>query len=71
MRLLLQAVHQDAFTPAHAQLAADLQHAARAAGRERPLYDLLIAAHAVHQRVPLATLDRDYGAIEGLTVITR
>jgi predicted nucleic acid-binding protein len=38
-------------------------------GRERPLIDLLIASHALHHGIPLATLDRDYDGIEGLDVL--
>lgn len=71
VRLLLEATSIDPFGAAHAQVAAELAHAQREAGRERPLYDLLIASHALHHQLPLATLDRDYEGIDGLTTITR
>lgn len=67
---LLEGLDVDPFMPAMARLAAELHRAARDAGRERPAYDPLIAAHALHHGCPLATLDRDYDEIEGLHVLS-
>lgn len=66
---LLEVLRQDAFTPAIARLAGDLHQQMVRRGKERPRFDLLIAAHALHHDAPLATLDRDYHGIEGLDVL--
>jgi hypothetical protein len=41
----------------------------RRRGRKVPLLDALIAATAMVEGIPVVTQDRDYNAIEGLTVI--
>lgn len=66
---LLDAMRQDPFVPAMAQLAGEVQRQQRRAGKERPIIDLLIASHALHHGAPLATLDRDYRGIEDLDVL--
>jgi predicted nucleic acid-binding protein len=66
---LLEAVHVDPFLPAMARAAGELHRRHRADGIERPTFDLLIASHALFHAAPLATLDRDYESIRGLTVI--
>lgn len=66
---LLEAVQTDPFVPAMAHLAGRLHVHHRAAGMERPAYDLLIASHALYHHAPLATLDRDYDGIDGLDIV--
>lgn len=66
---LLEAVHVDPFLAAMAKVAGDLHVEHREKGIERPTYDLLIASHALFHGAPLATLDRDYDTVRGLTVI--
>ena len=66
---LLAALDPDPFMPAMAQLAGDLTILHDARGMRRPVVDVLIASHAIHHGVPLATRDRDYSWIEGLDVI--
>lgn len=48
-----------------ARIVADL----RGRGRRAPVLDLLLAATAMVEGIPVVTQDRDYDAIEGLTVI--
>jgi predicted nucleic acid-binding protein len=48
-----------------ARIVADL----RGRGRRAPVLDLLVAATAMVEGIPVVTQDRDYDAIEGLTVI--
>lgn len=69
VRELLASLEPDAFTPAMAELAGDLYRSHRRGGKERPVFDLLIASHAIHRNVPLATVDVDYSFIEGLEVL--
>lgn len=66
---LVEGMTIDALAPAMARLAADLYLDLRRAGREPPAYDLLIASHALFHNAPLATLDRDYGAVPGVRVV--
>lgn len=66
---LLEAVHVDPFLPAMARVAGELHVQHRAAGVERPAYDLLIASHALFHGAPLATLDREYETVRGLKVL--
>ena len=48
-----------------ARLVADL----RARGRRAPILDVMIAATAIVEHVPIVTQDRDYGAMPDLSVI--
>lgn len=57
------------FAAAHAEAAGALHREAQAAGRRRPAFDLLIAAHALHHGIPIATLDGDYQGIPALQVV--
>lgn len=66
---LLEALAGDPFVPAMARLAGDLVQAHRREGNERPVWDLLIAAHALFHEAPLATCDEDYARIRGLDVV--
>lgn len=66
---LLESVDLDAFQPAMARLAGELQVQHRERGIERPAFDLLIASHALFHAVPLATMDRDYDSVRGLRVV--
>ncbi len=66
---LLAALDPDAFLPAMARIAGDLHREHRREGRERPAWDLLIAAHALFRSCPLATLDRDFAPVPGLDLV--
>lgn len=66
---LLSALDPDPFMPAMAQLAGEMHRDHRERGVERPTFDLLIASHALHHDCPLATVDRDYGSIDGLEIV--
>lgn len=66
---LLTSMTPDPFMPAMARLAGELHHDHRRQGIQRPQWDLLIASHALHHGVPLATLDRDYDTVGGLEVL--
>lgn len=66
---LLTALDADPFGPAMAQLAGELHVRLRGAGRTPPVFDLLIASHALFHGLPLATFDRDYGGIPGVEVV--
>ena len=65
---LLSALSADPFTSGIAQLAGELHIQQQSLGRSRPVIDLLIAAHALQHRCPVATLDRDYQGVPGLMV---
>lgn len=66
---LLGSLRSDPFTDAVARLAGELHLAHRRQGKERPEWDLLIAAHALHHGVPLATADKDFDAMDGLELV--
>ena len=66
---LLTALDADPFGPAMAQLAGELHLRLRGVGRTPPVFDLLIASHALFHGLPLVTLDRDYRGIPGLEVV--
>lgn len=66
---LLEALAGDPFVPAMARLAGDLVQAHRREGNDRPVWDLLIAAHALFHEAPLATCDRGFKRVRGLDVI--
>lgn len=66
---LLSALDADPFGPAMAQLAGELHVQLRASGRMPPVFDLLIASHALFHGLPLATHDRDYAGIPGVEVV--
>ena len=66
---LLTALDADPFGPAMAQLAGELHVRLRASGRMPPVFDLLIASHALVHGLPLATHDRDYAGIPGVEMI--
>ncbi len=66
---LLSSLDVDPFGPAMAELAGELHVRLAAAGRTPPTYDLLIASHALLRGLPLATRDRDYEGIPGLTIV--
>lgn len=59
----------DPFVGGMARIAGQLQIEQRKAGRERPVFDLLIASHALYHGAGIATLDRDYDAIQGVNVL--
>lgn len=59
----------DPFVGGMARIAGQLQIEQRKAGRERPVFDLLIASHALYHGAQIATLDRDYDAIQGVSVL--
>ena len=67
---LLSSMEVDPFGPAMTQLAGDLHVRLAGSGKTPPAYDLLIASHALHHGLPLATRDRDYTAIPGLDIVT-
>ena len=52
VRLLLESVEVDAWTPAMAELAGRIHRDHRARGVERPAIDILIASHALHRGAP-------------------
>ncbi|MGQ0536135.1 MAG: type II toxin-antitoxin system VapC family toxin [Methanobacteriota archaeon] len=66
---LLAALETDPFHASMARIAGDLHRGAQAKGRTRAAFDLLIASHALYHGCPLATADRDYDSVEGVTVI--
>lgn len=66
---LLGSLTTDPLSASIARIAGDLYQTHRRAGTERPVWDVLIASHALFHDAPLATLDRDYARIEGLDVI--
>jgi len=66
---LLSSLEVDPFGPAMAQLAGELHERLAAGGRMPPVYDLLIASHALLRGLAIATRDRDYSAIPGLQII--
>ncbi len=66
---LLAATRPDPFMPAMGHLAADLHQDHRRQGVQRPQWDLLIASHALHHDIPLATVDGDFSTIAGLEVL--
>ncbi|MFO1533366.1 MAG: type II toxin-antitoxin system VapC family toxin [Thermoplasmatota archaeon] len=57
------------FSAAMAETAGAVHRQMERAGKRRGTLDLLIAAHALHRGVPIATLDRDYEGIHGLKVV--
>lgn len=65
---ILTMLEVEPFGPAMAQLAGELHRLLSESGRTPPAFDLLIAAHALHLGVPLATRNRDYSRISGLQV---
>lgn len=69
VQALLDSVQIDPLSGAVAHLAGELDNHHRREGTQRPTYDLLIASHALFHEVPLATMGRDYGLIDGLDVI--
>lgn len=66
---LLGDLTADPLTLAIARIAGDAHTEHRRRGLERPAWDLLIAAHALHHDVPLATFDHDFAPVEGLAVV--
>lgn len=59
----------DPFVGGMARIAGALQIEQRREGRERQVFDLLIASHALYHGGAVATYDRDYEAIRGLQVV--
>lgn len=66
---LLSSLEVDPFTGALAELAGELHRRLESEGQRAPTYDLLIASHALLRGIPVATRDRDYHRIPGLTVL--
>lgn len=66
---ILAAIESDPMTAAIAEAAGDLHVRQVRKGNEMTPADAIIAAHALHHDVPLATLDRDYDGVEGLRVL--
>lgn len=66
---LLAACRIEPFTAALAEQAGFLHQELAAKGRRKSSFDLLIASHALQNRAPLATMDRDYEGIPGLKVV--
>jgi predicted nucleic acid-binding protein len=69
VRGLLEECTVEPFSASLAEAAGTLQREREGAGKRRPAVDILIAAHAVVRRCPLATLDRDYDGIAGLEIV--
>lgn len=65
----LDEVPLDPFVGGMARIAGLLQLEHRRAGTERPVFDLLIASHALYHGGKVATLDRDYSSVKGLAVL--
>lgn len=65
----LDEVPLDPFVGGMARIAGLLQIDQRKAGAERPVFDLLIASHALYHGGKVATLDRDYDGIHGIEVL--
>lgn len=66
---LLGDLDTDPLTAAIARIAGEAHVEHRRRGVQRPAWDLLIAAHALHHGAPLATLDADFATVEGLSMV--
>lgn len=59
----------DPLTSGIARLAADLHIDHERRGVQRPAWDLLVAAHALFHGAALATADKGFERVEGLTIV--
>lgn len=66
---LLEGLWVDSFSAAMAPLAGELDRTMGDRGEAKPTYDLLIASPALFHDAPLATMDRDYDAVDRLQVV--